>query len=470
MPKHVMSVGFDIPGEVCESVSFESDTSLLDADIIVFSPNLEEYMVGSQYRGRNCIAKEDSGRLQLSSAHWRRELEIALEAGKTVFVVMLGTEILYVHTGQRTYSGTGRNARATDHVDLFDPYSSIPVPGLATNVQRRTGERLKTTKDIGSLAAYWQEFGEASYYQVYLEQQIGVPALVTQTGDKMVGGIIRFEDRKGAVILLPFPNLSYIVEQRTEQPSGEENTSEAERGVGHQFINALIEIDKILKNQAERTPSPTWTNAEEYALREEIGFRTRVTDFEAKIVELQQLKLEAENNLDAAGNIRGLVFETGKPLESAILEALRTIGFAAEGFVDEESEFDSVFTDPSGVRLLGEAEGKNDKAINIDKLSQLERNIQEDFEKRTDSTDYAKGVLFGNAFRLTQPAERGDYFTPKCVAGAKRLGVALVRTPDLFTVAKFLKENPDPQFAALCRKTIREASGTIVQFPPIPKQ
>jgi hypothetical protein len=123
LSKHVISVGFDVPGEVCESVGFDSDTSLLDADIIVFSPNLEEYTVDCDYLGKNCLTKESSGRLQIVSAHWKRELQVAIEAGKTVFVLMLGVESLYIHTGQRTYSGTGRNARVTDHVDVFDPYS-----------------------------------------------------------------------------------------------------------------------------------------------------------------------------------------------------------------------------------------------------------------------------------------------------------------------------------------------------------
>jgi hypothetical protein len=147
---------------------------------------------------------------------------------------------------------------------------------------------------------------------------------------------------------------------------------------------------------------------------------------------------------------------------------LRILGFTAEGFDDGDSEFDAVFLDPTGRRLLGEAEGKNDKAVNIDKLDQLERNVQEDFGKREDSTEYAKGVLFANAFRLLPPAERSDYFSAKCVAGAKRLAVALVRTPDLFAVARYLRENPDPDFAALCRRAILETAGAVVEFPPVP--
>ena len=143
--------------------------------------------------------------------------------------------------------------------------------------------------------------------------------------------------------------------------------------------------------------------------------------------------------------------------------------FIAEAYVDHESEFDAVFTDTTGTRLLGEAEGKDSKAINVEKLDQLERNIQEDFRKLPDGTEYAKGVLFGNPFRLLPPAERGDFFTVKCLAAAKRSGVALVRTPDLFVVAKYLKENQNSEFAAACRRAILNAAGEIVKFPAIPK-
>jgi hypothetical protein len=481
MQKHVISVGFDIPGEVIECVKFTSDTSLLDADIVVFSPNLEGYTQAETYQGMSLLSKESSGRLQIDSAHWMRELHIALEAGKTVFVVMRGVESVYIHTGQTNYSGTGRNARATNIVNIFDPYSAVPVTGLVAAVQRRSGERIKTTKDIGLLSTYWQEFEAVTYYEAYLQEKIGVPGLVTQTGDKMVGGIVSFKGLKGTVILLPVPNLRLMIEQRAKELRKSETVkgshakqdrrhpSKAERSVGSQFIGALIEIDKVARAKSEKTPAPEWTKAKEYETRQELDLKARVSKFDSEIAEFQRQKLQAESDLDAAGNLRGLLFEKGKPLESAILVTLRQIGFAAEGFVDEESEFDSVFTDPSGSRLLGEAEGKDDKAVNIDKLDQLERNIQEDYAKRPDSTDYAKGVLFGNAFRLSPISERGDFFTQKCLAGAKRLGVALVRTPDLFALAKSLTENPNPEFATSCREAILNAKGDVVIFPPVPE-
>jgi len=484
MRKHIISVGFDIPGDAAELVDYGSDDSLLDADIVIFSPNLEEYEADETYLGKILLTKEDSGRVRADADHWAKEIQTALDVGRSVFVIMLGVNNLYVHTGQKNYSGTGRNARVTNIVSIFEPYSSVPVPGLTSFIHVSAGARIKTTRGIGVLAPYWQEFSAVTYYQVYLEKSIGTPALVTQTGDKMVGGIVRSKDWKGTIIVLPVPNLSYMAKERSKQreakgaasePNAKEGEgsdvdAEAERGVGNQFVNALVEIDRVLNARAEKTPAPMWANDEEYTLKEEVRFRGQVGELEGKIAELERQKVEAEAGLDAAGNLRGLMFETGKPLESSILEALRILGFTAEGFDDGESEFDAVFLDPSGRRLLGEAEGKNDKAVNIDKLDQLGRNIQEDFRKREDSTEYAKGVLFGNAFRLLPLGERGDHFTAKCVAGAKRLAVALVRTPDLFPVSKYLRESPDPDFAASCRKVILETAGAVVQFPPIPRR
>ena len=168
-----------------------------------------------------------------------------------------------------------------------------------------------------------------------------------------------------------------------------------------------------------------------------------------------------------AGGLRRLLYEQGKQLEEAILEALVLFGFEATPYADAESQFDALFNSPEG-RCLGEAEGKDNKAISVDKISQLERNLQEDFA-RDEIDDYAKGVLFGNAYRLIPVAQRGDFFTTKCVSAAKRGSIALVRTPDLFAPAKYLKEHsPDDQYAKQCRDAIFKSIGTLVVFPDPP--
>jgi hypothetical protein len=149
-----------------------------------------------------------------------------------------------------------------------------------------------------------------------------------------------------------------------------------------------------------------------------------------------------------------------------VVEALTTIGFVAKRYAEGESEFDVVFEAPEG-RCLGEVEGKDSKPINIDKFSQLERNLQEDFA-RDDVKEYAKGVLFGNAERLIDIQSRGETFTTKCVSAAKRAHVALVRTSDLFDPIRYLRTHSDSDYATACRKAIFASDGDLVVFPAAP--
>ena len=140
------------------------------------------------------------------------------------------------------------------------------------------------------------------------------------------------------------------------------------------------------------------------------------------------------------------------------------MGFEANSYRDADSEFDAVLECPEG-RCIGEVEGRDNKAIGIDKMRQLEVNILEDFE-RDEVSQLAKGVLFGNAFRLTPPSDRPTaHFTAKCMTAAERNGTALIRTCDLFEVAKALADNTDPDFAAACRRAILNAHGKEVEFP-----
>jgi hypothetical protein len=204
-----------------------------------------------------------------------------------------------------------------------------------------------------------------------------------------------------------------------------------------------------------------------YRLAAERGLEADIEACNADLATLQAKRLTLEEALEHAGALRHLLFEQGRPLERAVLAAMTLFGFHAEALSNGESEFDAVLTSPEG-RCIGEAEGKDNKAIGIEKFSQLERNLQEDFA-REGINEHAKGVLFGNAHRLAPVAERGEFFTAKCIAAARRVGAALVRTPDLFEPARYLKEHPrDKAFAKACRTAIMSTAGSVVVFPPTP--
>jgi len=125
-----------------------------------------------------------------------------------------------------------------------------------------------------------------------------------------------------------------------------------------------------------------------------------------------------------------------------------------------------VFESPEG-RLIGEAEGKDSKPINVDKLRQLAMNVHEDLLRECVSVP-AKGVLFGNPFRLDAVASRPQAFTPKCISAAESSSTALVATPELFNAARYLADTDDEAYAAQCRAAIVAGVG-VVTFPRVPE-
>jgi hypothetical protein len=168
----------------------------------------------------------------------------------------------------------------------------------------------------------------------------------------------------------------------------------------------MVGLDRALRDTNDATPLPDWAKGDEFVLAPETALLAKAAALDAEIADAQQRRAGVSIELEEAGRLRGLLFEKGKPLERAIIVALTALGFRAEPFRDANSEFDVVFECDEG-RFIGEAEGKDNKAINIDKLRQLNLNIHEDLQ-REGVEKPAKGVLFGNAHRLSPPDD-----TPK---------------------------------------------------------
>jgi hypothetical protein len=461
MAQAIFSVGLSLPGNVAEHVAFRSDRSLFDADIVLFRPDISGYSSYESYSGEPLVSESESVALMRDMAHWKAELLSVVNAGKIVFVFLPKPRSVYYHTGTRSHSGTGRSRVTTRHVAPTSSYDCLPV--TLSGLTPRSGTEISPMGDLGPIAAYWSEFGATSAYEVYFDAT-GLTALLgTKNREKAVGGLVRSK-AGGALVLLP--PVKWDEEALTFSRGASTYWRKEGVTLGKRLVSSLVEISKVLRQRGRRSPAPAWTSNPDYLLPTENTILTQISDIDQRVGKLADKRKKLESELADARELYGLLYETGAPLEHAIRLALTLLGFKAEPFREGESEFDVVFSSDEG-RFLGEAEGKDSKAINIDKMSQLERNLQEDFA-REEVTEFAKGALFGNASRLTPPAERTVYFTDKCISAAKRLRVALVRTPDLFPIARYLSATADPPFAAACRRAIFETEGEVVQFPALP--
>jgi hypothetical protein len=487
MEKRIVFVGgIAVTSDGITNLRFRSEDSLLDGDIIVFSIDIASYYSNEFYQGMRCLDDDESFRLRNDCKHWRSELNAALTDGKTIITFVNNSPQVSVATGEKRYSGTGRNTRTTRIVVPFDPYHVIPC-GFGT-VIRRSGERIKMAGDLGILATYWHEFGNHTTYQGYIEDFTGTPILETQTGSKVVGGILRKPEWKGTLIFIPIPDLPSVVDLRVKEfqdkakkrPSQNAGSAakrietyrvKAERSVVMQFISAIVGIDKAARDATESTPPPAWSQEGRFTLTGEENLQASMDTNAANLHKLPDERTSLKQALRKTQELKGLLYEKGKPLEKAILTALKLLGFQANNLQEADSEFDAVMVDQDGTRLIGEAEGKDEKAISIDKLDQLERNLREDLVLQDEATArFATGVLFGNAYRFTPPETREDFFTTKCKLAAKRSQIALVKTTDLFNVAQYLEGHPNADFAEKCRRSIKEGNGETVIFPSIPGQ
>lgn len=465
--KTVLTVGFEIPGGFGEFVRINSKASLMDADFVVFLPTLGDYQFsGEDYMGKPLLSDHSSFLAQENMSHWRRELNDFLGAGKTVFIIMSDLEQVYVKTGERKYSGTGRNRQTTDMVTLLSNYALLP---FSPEIVQSRGTSMSLSSD-SVLKEYWHQFGQASEYRVYMESSDAFRSLViTQHGNRVVGGLLRCKSG-GALMALPWIDMhrdDFYAEKEDERDNVEWIWTAEAIEWGGKYFATLDSLNEAIKGGAGKTPTPQWLNDQKFMTKQEIALSEEFLQIQSEISHLEGKREQVRQQMASAGSLKGLLYEQGHALESAIFEAMKLMDFVAKPFRDSDSEFDVVLECPEG-RCIGEVEGRDNKPINIDKMRQLEVNIYEDLA-REEVSQPAKGILFGNAYRLSPPQDRSsEHFTTKCRKAAERNGTALIRTCDLFEVAKILADRPDAEFAASCRKAILNTVGEIVAFP-VPK-
>ena len=458
--KKIFTIGFELPEDDFQNIPFDSNQSLLDADIILYKAGFGDHYASKDYQGKPLFDNYESVRVAQNLQHWRSELVTATNAAKLVIVFLAKPLDYFRYTGEQRFSGTGRSLVRTDLVTQVESYTAVPN---ITSVEPKSGREVRLTKEGSYLAPYWKEFEEYSEYEAFIKGKFSHVLLKTKTGNKIVAAAVK---SKGLLFFLP--PLRYNEDKFVKYNSKKNEeywTTEAIK-FSKNLAAVLAALSNSILSSRLITPPPLWALDSVYTTQEEGALHREITKVSKKISKLQKQRTELEERFNEAGLIRALLYEQGKPLERAVRDALTLLGFSAVSYTESDSEFDVIFQSPEG-RCLGEIEGKDNKAVNIDKFSQLERNLHEDFA-REDVTEYAKGVLFGNAKRLKPPTDRGEAFTSKCITAAKRVGFALVRTQDFFEPIRYLRSTPDPEYAKICRNAIFETEGDIVAFPTVP--
>lgn len=79
MAKKILIIGFELATDDVHEEDFSSRASLLDWDIILFKPEISDFIsYADQYQGKPSLSDSISFQLKESSEHWRREIQQAV--------------------------------------------------------------------------------------------------------------------------------------------------------------------------------------------------------------------------------------------------------------------------------------------------------------------------------------------------------------------------------------------------------
>ncbi|WP_083191063.1 hypothetical protein [Legionella jamestowniensis] len=195
--KKILSIGFKLASDNVEYGEYHDEISLLDWDIILFKPKTHVYST-SEYQGKPSLSNQDSFKTKEISEHWRNQINEALIHGKTVIIYLEEFIDFYIDTGQRTYSGTGKNQKTTTLVSLYDNYQCLPID---LSPSKAIGKEIKIDNNYASIiSSYWDAFSGQSNYMVTINSDKVTPILYTKTGNKVVGGFYKLSNSSGSLI------------------------------------------------------------------------------------------------------------------------------------------------------------------------------------------------------------------------------------------------------------------------------
>lgn len=445
--KSIVTINTEFPS-VDGHIDYLSGESLRDYDVAIFDPKLPYFERVNFNGGGSCLTIEATRSLTKAITHWSGEIRNALQAGKTVFFLLNEFEEDLGATG---YESKARNQMSYNTVRLNN-YQALP---FSISVKNTKGRRISAVDS--AYKPLLNTISELTSYRVIFENTVGQPIYSTTDGG-VVGSIAKYSDLPGHLVFLPYFNLTNY------DKASRDKWSDKATHISHGIVAQLIAIDNILRLKSAVTPAPQWI-ASAQPPKAVLAIDTAVGVIDADIADLTTRKEEQLEEKVRLLSFSRLLYENGKALETAIEDGLRALGFTVENFRDGDLEIDHIIVGSSGIRMIGESEGKDTSAIDISKFRQLESNINEDFQ-RDNVEEPAKGVLFGNGFRFTEPNRRAEQFTAKCLTNAKRLQTALVRTSDLYEAVIYALDHPDDEtFRTACRSAIENTHGEVVIFP-----
>ena len=286
---------------------------------------------------------------------------------------MRKNEKCYIYTGEKQYSGTGRNARQTNIVREFNAYSFLPIK---LNVTEVVGERI----DICCSSPYRDFFTNTRtcyYYASYFSVAENSTILGKIKGtDKVVAAVIAYGS--GKIVLLP-----QIYEEE------EYKTEDVWKENGKKYLDSLFELNRRLKITDEEMDLPGWAQ-NIYILDEKVKLKKQNT-IENKIAKLEKELDKERIAVQEVQKYKLLLTSSGTTLEEIVKQVLDELGFT---ILEAEKGRSDIIAKYGEVAIVAEIKGVTKSAAEKH-AAQLEKWVAQYIEENEVSP---KGMLIVNGF------------------------------------------------------------------------
>ncbi|MFL5816209.1 MAG: hypothetical protein ACJ76L_01280 [Conexibacter sp.] len=400
-PLTVIALDWPTTDARVHSVSYGSRTTLLDYDVALWSPAglLQRYQRDRYptYQGLPNLSEDSSFAIKRDISRRREEMARFLSLGKTLVVELPTPTSWYVDSGERQYSGTGRNRQRTTLVTSMSLTDAFP---WSVDLKAAEGSkmRLKTGEPF---ASFWQAMGEWFDYHAYMEESVGTPLATIEGTDLTVASLHRVG--KGTVLALPMFALDDPWPIDPADYESREDLAEARRQlrnrnkVEKRFLDGLLTLIGAIRADLGQYEMPAW--AETMRLPREETLTAELRRTEVRLARLVKTVDDKTVELNVIASRKLLFTGTGPALEQMVDQAFSALG--CEVLDGEPGRTDRVVRTRDRLAVV-EIKGKTKSASESD-AAQLEKWVS---DRTLSGEGSPKGILVVNGWRRKPLSER----------------------------------------------------------------
>ena len=401
---------------------FSASISLLDYDVVVIDV---DFLAGncygtdsSTYQNKTLLSHYASHQIVEDFCIIKEQIVELLKQGRNLFLLMGKNEDCYIYTGEKQFSGTGKNARQTNIVRVFDTYSFLPITIKATHVY---GSEVSICCN-SPYCDFLKQTANSSQYASYFSCTEQSTALARIKGtDKTIAAVIPYE--KGKIICLPQP---FYEDEYTKLGYWKK--------YGKQYLDSLFELDKRLNISDEDFSLPEWANRMcILGEKEEVA---KQAEIEKAIEELQAKLIDQKHCIEEIQKYKLLLTASGGLLEEITKKVLGELGFS---ILETEKGRSDIVAKYGDIGIVAEIKGVSKSAAEKH-AAQLEKWVSQYIEENENSP---KALLIVNGFCDIPVAERTEEIFPhQMLKYCEARGHALITTTQLLCL--YIDAHRDP--------------------------